>query len=463
MQYRFPTALAKLLRPSRTGSDPARHLTQPLVLEDGRTPRLLSTTLYTISGFILAFVAWATISHLREVTFAPGQIVPRGQVHNVSHLEGGIVAEILVHEGERIIEGQPLMRLQPIAASSDLEQLKVRRASLMIQIIRLDALGRETAPNFGEIGKEHPDLAAEQAKLYASGLDQRRQERTTLAARIAQRRQDVATASAALETAKAQLPVARDLFEIQTKLVAKGYTATKTYLETKAALLRVEGDLATAETRLQTAIEAQAEAESTLAQADSLALQKIAEERTKASSELAEIERQVAKFSDRLDRVVVRAPSAGLVQEIVPRARGEVVKPGELIVRIVPSEYELVAEVRIDPKDAGFVQVGAPADVKFSNYDSALFGTLSGTVEYVSATTFQPAAGQPALPGQSPQEPYYKAIVRLASDHIGAGARKRPIAPGMIVQANIVTGSKSITRYLLKPVFDSLDVAFTER
>jgi len=84
-------------------------------------------------------------------------------------------------------------------------------------------------------------------------------------------------------------------------------------------------------------------------------------------------------------------------------------------------------------------------------------------LEYVSATTFQPAAGQPALPGQSPQEPYYKAIVRLASDHIGAGARKRPIAPGMIVQANIVTGSKSITRYLLKPVFDSLDVAFTER
>ena len=463
MQYRFPTALAKLLRPSRTGSDPARHLTQPLVLEDGRTPRLLSTTLYTISGFILAFVAWATVSHLREVTFAAGQIVPRGQVHNVSHLEGGIVSEILVQEGERIIEGQPLMRLQPIAASSDLEQLKVRRASFMLQIMRLDALNRETPPDFGEIGREHPDLAAEQTKLYASGLDQRRQERATLATRIAQRRQDVATASAMLETAKAQVPVARDLFEIQTKLVAKGYTPTKTYLETKAALLRIEGELTTAETKLQTAIEAQAEAESSLAQADSVAVQKIAEERAKASSELAEVDRQTGKFSDRLDRVIVRAPSAGLVQEIVPKARGEVVKPGEMVARIVPSEYELVAEVRIDPKDAGFVRVGAHADLKFANYDSSLFGTLSGTVEYVSATTFQPALGLPTIPSQSPQEPYYKAVVHLASDHLGNGTRRRPIAPGMIVQASIVTGSKSITRYLLKPVFDSLDVAFTER
>jgi membrane fusion protein, adhesin transport system len=149
------------------------------------------------------------------------------------------------------------------------------------------------------------------------------------------------------------------------------------------------------------------------------------------------------------------------VQEIIPKARGEVVKPGEPVARIVPTEYELVAEVRIDPKDSGFVQVGAPADVKFANYDSTLFGTVSGTVEYISATTFMPA-GQ-ALPGQPAPEPYYKAVVRLASDHVGTGARRRPIAPGMMVQAGIVTGSKSITRYLLKPVFDSIDVAFTER
>jgi HlyD family secretion protein/adhesin transport system membrane fusion protein len=152
-----------------------------------------------------------------------------------------------------------------------------------------------------------------------------------------------------------------------------------------------------------------------------------------------------------------------LVQEIVPKGIGEVVKPGELVVRIVPNGYELVAEVRIDTKDSGHVHLGARADIKFATFDSALFGTLAGTVQHISATTFAPQPGQPSWPGQPASEPYYKAVIRLSSDHLGAGPMRRPITPGMAVQANIVTGSKSIMRYLFKPVFNSLDVAFTER
>jgi HlyD family secretion protein/adhesin transport system membrane fusion protein len=417
--------------------------------------------LWTTSVAILALVLWASLCQVREITFAPGQIIPSGQIHNVSHLEGGIVAELLVREGDRVVEGQPLMRLEPVAAASDLEQLQVRRAGLVLQINRLDAQSRGTMPEFGSIGAAHPELAKEQAKLYISSMDQRRQEHETLVARLAQRREEVATGTAALEAAKAQVPVARDLFEIQSKLIAQGFTPTKTYLESKSALLRAEAESAMAESKLRTALSAREEAESALAAANTTALQKIAEERAKASNDLAETEQQISKLSDRYERVLVRAPSTGLVQEIVPKAPGEVVKAGELIARIVPSGYELVAEVRIDTKDSGFVDVGSQADIKFATYDSALFGTLSGVVERVSATTFQPQPAQPA--GQPVSEPYYKAIIRLSSDHIGAGPRRRAVSPGMAVQAGIVTGSKSILRYLLKPVFNSLDVAFTER
>lgn len=463
MHYRVPAVLAKMLRASRTGSDPTQHLTQPLVLEDGRTPRILSHTLYTISAFILAIVLWAALSDVREVTFAPGQIIPSGQVQIVNHLEGGIVAELFVREGDRVVEGQPLIRLEPVAAKSDLEQLQVRRAGLALQIIRLDAASRGTTPDFGATGAAHPKLAMEQAKLYERTMDQLRQERATLAARLAQRRDDVATNSAALETAKSQVPVARDLFDVQSKLIYLGYTQTRLYLEAKSSLIRAEGESVIAEAKLRTAVEAQAEAESALAAADTAALQKFAEERAKASNDVAETEWQLAKFSDRFERVVVRAPSAGLVQEIVPKAPGEVVKPGEMVARIVPSGYELVAEVRVDTKDSGFVHRGTRADVKFATYDTALFGTLTGTVDYISATTFPPQPGQPPLSGQSALEPYYKAIIRLSSNQVGSGAMRRPISTGMVVQASIVTGSKSILRYLLKPVANSLDVAFTER
>jgi len=461
MQHRPPITL-RPKRTSRVGSDATRHLTQPLVLEDGRTPKLLSKTLYTISGFVLAIVLWGTLSDVREVTFASGQIIPSGKVHTVHHLEGGIVAEVLVREGARVVEGQPLVRLEPVAAASDLEQLQVRRASFQLQIIRLDALGREVVPNFGATGAAHPELAAEQVKLYASAINQRKQERSTLAARLAQRRQEVATGSAALEIAKTQVPVVRDLFEMQSKLNAMGYTPGKIFLEAKAALLRAEGEVVTAESKLRTTLEAQSEAESALAEVDTIAALKISEERAKASSELAETERQIAKFSDRFDRVIVRAPSAGLVQEIAPKAPGEVVKPGDMVARIVPSGYELVAEVRIDPKDSGYVHVGARADVKFANFDTALFGMVTGKVEHISATTFPPQPTQ-LLPGQRAPEPYYMAIIRLSTDHVGAAGLKRPISPGMVVQASIVTGSKSIARYLLKPLSNSLDLAFTER
>lgn len=463
MTSRIPTGLTKILRARGARSDPMQRLIQPLALEDGRTPRILSRTLGTISVCILAMVAGGTLCKVREIAFAPGQIIPSGQIQNVSHLEGGIVAELLAHEGDRVVEGQPLVRLQPVAAASDLEQLQVHRAGLILQITRLDAESRGTMPDFGKLGAAYPELGREQGKLYARTMDQQKQDHITLVARLAQRREEVATSTAGLEAAKAQVPVARDLLEIQGKLINQQYTPLKTYLEAKSALLRVEGELAMAETKLRTAVEARAEAESALAAADTSALQKIAEERAKASNDLAETEQQIAKLSDRLERLVVRAPSAGLVQEMIPKATGEVIKPGELVARIVPSGYELVAEVRIDTKDSGYVSVGSPAEIKFATYDSALFGTLPGVVERISATTFQPQPGQPLAAGQAVPEPYYKVIIRLASDHIGTGPKQRQISPGMAVQASIVTGSKTIMRYLLKPVYNSLDVAFAER
>src|ERR1700730_7403332 len=152
MRYRLPTVFSEMLRGSRAGWEPTQHLTQPLVLEDGRTPRILSHTLYTLSVFILTIVLWAALCDVREVTLASGQIIPSGQVQNVNHLEGGIVAELLVREGDRVVEGQPLVRLEPIAAASDVEQLQVRRAGLVLQIIRLDAASRGIAPDFGDAG-----------------------------------------------------------------------------------------------------------------------------------------------------------------------------------------------------------------------------------------------------------------------------------------------------------------------
>jgi adhesin transport system membrane fusion protein len=438
-------------------------LTQPLALEDGRAPGILRSTIYAISAFVIAVVVWASLTDVRELTIAPGQIIPRGQIQAVQHLEGGIVAEILVHEGGLVTAGQPLVRLEPAAAASDRKQLESRRAGLRLQLIRLAAESQGLVPEFGPLAIEYPSLATGQVELYGVDILHRRKEREMLTARIRQRRSEFSGIQSDLETARAQLDVQNDQFKIQTDLVKLGYTAGKTFLEAKFNMQRSAGDVTNLEGKLKTASEAIAEAEGSLAEADSNAARKIAEERAKAESDLAETEQQLAKVADRFDRLFVRAPSDGVIQEMIPKSPGEVIKPGDLVARVVPSGYELVAEVRIESKDAGHVKAGTHADLKFSTFDSAVYGTIPGVVEYVSATTFTPTPGQALAGGQTSPEPYFKALIRPSNSYIGMQAFKRPITPGMTLQANIVTGSRSIVRYMFKPIFNALDVAFSER
>ncbi len=354
----------------------ARRLTRPLVLEDGRPPHLLVATLLTGSGFVVAAIVWGCLTQVREVTVAQGQIIPRGQVQNVQHLEGGIVAEIFVHEGMVVAAQQPLIRLRPEGAISERDQFEARRANLRLQLIRIEAQSRDQIPDFGNLAKHFPDLAVQQEKLYVSSVIQRRQEHATLEAKAAQKRSEIATLNSGLESARAQVEVQQELVALQDGLQRAGLGARKSWLEAKYVLQRAEGEIPNFEGKLVSARDAVIEAESSLAEADAKAMQKLSEERVKAASDLV--------------------------------------------------------------------------------------GSVPGKVEFVSATTFNPPPGQ-APPGQNNSDPYYKATVRLLQDHVSSGATNYPIAPGMVLQAHIQTGSKSIIRYMFKPVFNSLDVAFTER
>jgi HlyD family secretion protein/adhesin transport system membrane fusion protein len=418
-------------------------------------------TLLTASGFVIAAIVWGSVTQVREVTIAQGQIIPRGQVQTVQHLEGGIVAEIFVHEGMAVRAQQPLIRLRPEAAISERDQFEARRANLRLQLIRIEAQSRGEIPDFGELAKDFPDLAAEQEKLYVSSVIQRRQERATLEARAAQKRSEIGILNSGLVSAHAQVDVQQELVTLQDNLLKAGVGARKTWLEAKYVLQRSEGEISNFKGKLVSAKEAVVEAESSLAESDSKAMQKLSEERVKAASDLAETEQQLIKLDDRSKRLLLRAPSDGIVQELAPKSIGEVVKAGDPVARIVPAR-ELVAEVRVDPKDSGHVHAGADAEIRLLTFDSAIFGSVRGKVEYVSATTFSPPPGQ-SSPGQNSSEPYYKATVSLLQDHVSSGTTSYPVAPGMVLQAHIQTGSKSIIRYLLKPVFNSLDVAFTER
>ncbi len=441
-------------RPAPNSSSGQRqNLTLPLALEEGRAPKLFVHTLYLLSGFIAAGVVWATVAQIKELTIANGQLVPVGSVQLVQHLEGGIVAEIMVSDGQVVEKGTPLVRLQPAVAQSDLGQTSIRAVSLELQKERLKAMIEQRALDFGQFGIDYPQLAQDQINLMKSRSIQRTEERNTIKSKIEQRMAEITTLEGQEKSLEKQVSIQAEQVSIREKLLKQGYVSRAVYLEIKRTLEKIKAEEISTKGRLAGAIESLVEARSLLAEYDAGARQQLIDEVAKVSAELAQLKLTIVKYKDRVTRLLIKAPVKGVVQELVPKAIGEVMKPGDVIARIVPMERELVAEVRIPPKDIGFISVGNKAEVKITTFDPARFGGISGTVSKISATTFQNDRG----------EPFYKAVIKLSKNNVGLKNEKHLVLPGMVVNAEIITGSKSLTKYLLKPVYRSLDIAFSER
>lgn len=431
-----------------------RHnLTLPLALEQGSAPKLFIHTLYLLGGFIAAGIVWASVAKIKELTIAGGELVPVGSVQLVQHLEGGIIAEILVTDGQIVEKNTALVRLQPAGAASDFGQVNIRVVNLALQQERLQAMieGRDT--NFGQYGIDHPKLAANQRRLMTSQRSKSEEERRTLNAKVDRHQYEITAFHGQDASLKKQIELQKEQVTIRESLLRQGYVSRTVYLDVRRTLEKTRAERIANTGRLFSAKEEMAEAKSLLKEYDANLAQTHNDDFAKVSAELAELELAIVKHEDRVSRLVIYAPVKGIIQELVPKAIGEVIKPGDVVARIVPMDRELVAEIRLLPKDIGHITIGNPADIKITTFDPARFGGISGTVRKISATTFQNEKG----------EPYYKAQIGLARNFVGLGAEHHLVLPGMVVNAEIITGSKSLMHYLLKPVYRSLDIAFSER
>lgn len=430
-----------------------QRLILPVELEDGRVPDMFARLTYVVSAFVLAAILWGSFAEIRELAIAHGKVIPAGTVRPVQHLEGGEVEAVLVREGQLVEKGAPLVNLRPVTANSDLGQLSARFTALKLQRETLTALIESRQPDFGELGKKYPALIAEQRQVYVTKKRHREQERDALIARVSQRAAELAAVNNELASLERQVAIQSEQTAIRQELLNSGYTSRRAYLDAESSLEQVKSRLFAAQGRQQSTSEQLVEAKSQLQASTSDAVRALSEERSKIAGELAELKQQVAKHQDRVDRLVVRAPVGGVVQELPQRAPGEVIKPGDLVASLVPVDHKIVAEVRVEPTDIGHVKVGDIAEIKVTTFDSAVFGVVKGTVSHLSPSTFTTEDGAP----------YYKAIVSLDQDFVGQEAAPRRILPGMVVQADIITGAKSLVRYLLKPVYRSLNAGFTER
>jgi len=437
---------------TRKASTEKFSLDVPLELEEGPPPVAYRRVLQVLSLSAAAFLTWSAFGQVREVANASGEIVPAGKVQTVGHLEGGIVAEVLVLEGQLVTQGTPLVRLQETATSSDLERVQTRLRFLATEEQRLSGNRGQTGANGLRLDGSADFSEAQQAAFEAQ-IKAAEKEQQALKARINEKQAELASVVERIALQETQVEIEQEKFNIQQSLYDQGYTSKRRFLDAKSSLQNAQSQLSELNGFKGRALAQLAEAEASLERSIALIQEERAEERSRVVQERNELAFEAEKQRDRFDRLFVRAPVAGHIKALYLKGAGSVLAPGDVVAEVVPSDSDLVAEVRVSPRDIGHVEVGDEAEIHVTTFDPNIEGTLTGEVSVISASSFRDEYGNY----------YFKATIPLASNSIGQGARSETISPGMVVDAKIVTGSKSVLQYMLKPVTRAIGDPLSER
>lgn len=422
--------------------------------------RLLSISGLAATGVFLAgFGAWAAFAPLAGAAVASGVVAAAGENQKVQHLEGGIIKDILVREGERVEAGQILFELDPTAAEAQQNRLENQVVALSARIARLTAerdggehltFSDELVRRAEASGVSH--LLSEQEKEFSARLERYRQEIVILRQRV-KALEDQIAGMAFQETAiNRQLEVVQEEAERKKSLLDRGLTDRSEY----TALLRSEAELVGQLGQMQSSILGAktqiVEAEEQLARLTTQRIETAASELNDVRGELSAAEEQLRAATAVLDRVQVRAPSDGIVVETVYNTIGSVVQPGDTLLELLPTDDELVIEARISPQDVDVVVPGQPANMRFSALNARTTPVVPGTVTYISADRFI---------DQNTQMPYYTARISI-TDELPEEITEDQIYPGMPVEAYIRTGERTFLDYLTRPISDSFSRAFRE-
>ena len=418
------------------------------------TPRRLRTVLYFWVIAIFGFIIWANFAYIDEIARGDGDIIPSGQNQIVQNLEGGIVEEILVKEGDSVKKGQLLIKIDNQKSISSFSANAAKADSLEAKIIRLkaEAKGEKFRPS-KEISKRIPNFIQNERSLYRTNKKQLNSKLKALNEQLKQRKSELKEAYSNQKDVKESLQFITKELNMIKPMVEKGVKSKIEFyqLQREASGIREKyNSIKLSIPRLKSAIK---EVENKI---EETKLGFRAEAKRKLNETIAEFEGLSANskaLKDQVKRTLVKAPMDGIVQKLFVNTVGGVVKPGADILEIVPSGTNLLVEIKIKPADIAFIYFGQKAIVKFTAYDYAIYGGLTGHVVLISADTI------------TDQKDNVFYLVRIKTDKNYLGSKEKPlkIIPGMTVTADIITGRKSVLDYILKPILKTKQYTFTER
>nr|WP_222933707.1 MULTISPECIES: HlyD family type I secretion periplasmic adaptor subunit [Pseudomonas] len=423
------------------------------LIEDA--PRVIRLTIWGIIAFFLFLVLWANFAVIDEVTKGEGKAIPSSKVQKIQNLEGGIVSELYVKEGQVVEAGAPLIRLDDTRFQSNVGETETVRLSMLLRVERLSAEVDDRALNFPEdVLKEVPGQAASEKSLYESRRQQLHDEIGGLQEQLIQKQQELREFTSKQAQYRQQLGLQRQEIAMSEPLVAQGAVSPVEVLRLKRAEVETRGQLdatTLAIPRAESAIkEVQRKIDETRGKFRSEALTQLNEART----ELNKASATGKALEDRVSRTLVTSPVRGIVKQLMVNTIGGVIQPGSDMVEIVPLDDTLLVEAKIRPQDIAFLHPGQEAIVKFSAYDYTIYGGLKARLEQIGADT---------ITDEDKKTTYYMIKLRTDRSHLGTDEKPLLIIPGMVASVDIITGKKSILSYLLKPIIRARAEALHER
>ena len=398
---------------------------------------------------LISLTAWAYWAPVDRVVRAEGRFIASDRAQLVQHLEGGIVREILVREGQTVKAGDVLLTLSDVQASNSVQQGENRIDALSAQLARLTAEANGSGAIVFDDSVSEKQKQLERA-AFSDRNEKLRLEQSAIRQVIGQRQAELSEAQMRLQNLTSEVEVSRRQLGVMEGLYKKGAASQLEWLEAQGRFQRLttsQGEVSGSIPRLQAAI----------AEQNARLNESTARFRAEARAELAAISAEIKRYqlnvrsdTDRLERNQVKAPLNGFVNKLNFNTLGGVVRPGEVLLEITPSEGPLAVEARVRPDDRAHLRQGLPARVIIGAYDYAVYGALEGRVAEVSADTLVDEQGQR----------YYRVLIETGEAH-GLLA-SQVILPGMTARADVVAGQRTVLSFLLSPLMRFTQQAMTE-
>lgn len=425
-----------------------------LLMTDEDLPLGTHIMMLSICAFFIIFFLWASFAKLEETTRGEGKIIPSKEIQKLSSLEGGIIDEIRIKEGDEVKAGQIVVRLRDVAAGSELGSNETRYYGLMAAVTRLQAEVEGKMPEFSdEVMKNAPAAVSEEMNAYRANRDKVNGQTIIYQQQKSQRSQELSELQIKSSDLSGQMSIIRDRKNMVEPLVARGSAPKMELLELDQSIKEKQTEMNSVSSAMPRARSAIAEAEARIKDVEASAKAQAQMELSAKMVEMTALKQGLVGLTDRKDRTEIKSPVNGYVKDIKVYTVGGVVQPGQDFIEIVPKDDQLLVEARIKPKDIAFLYPDQPAMVKISAYDFSIYGGLPGKVVAISPDAVTDEKG----------ESYYHVRVLTTENALKRKDSVLPIIPGMVATVDILTGEKTVMEYLMKPFVKTLTSSMNER